>query len=180
MAYLLGRIAGAAAGHWKRSLAILAAAIVGIAVLASVAGGEFSDDFMTPGTESQQAFDLLSTRFPTQLGDTATLVFSVQRGTLRDGRRAAAIRRTIAQVARQPHVTAAGDPLAGRGGQVSRDGRIAFATVQYDKPIRFERVESPTREQACPHFCSWRGRRPCWGGQPRSGASASRSPGATR
>jgi RND superfamily putative drug exporter len=134
MAHLLGRLASAAATHWKRSLAIVAAVIVAIGVVSSLAGGQFSDDFKTPGTESQSAFDLLSSRFPAQSGDTATLVFSVPSGTLRDGARAAAIRATMAQVARQPHVSVAGDPLAQRGGNISRDGRIAFATVQYDKP----------------------------------------------
>jgi RND superfamily putative drug exporter len=134
MAHLLGRLAGSAAAHWKRSLAIVAVAIVAIGVVSSLAGGQFSDDFKTPGTQSQSAFDLLSSRFRAQSGDTATLVFSVPRGTLRDGARAAAIRATMAQVARQPHVTSAADPLARRGGSISRDGRIAFATVQYDKP----------------------------------------------
>jgi RND superfamily putative drug exporter len=149
MANLLARLAGTAAAQWKRSLAILAAVIVGIAALSALAGGGFSDDFRTPGTESQRAFDLLSTRFPAQSGDTATLVFSVERGTLRDGGRPAAIRATMAQVARQPHVTAAADPLAGRGEQVARDGRIAFATVQYDKPaIELKKAPAQALERA--------------------------------
>ena len=38
-----------------------------------------------------------------------------------------------AEIRQQPHVTTAADPLKTRG-QVSRDGRIAFATVQYDQP----------------------------------------------
>jgi RND superfamily putative drug exporter len=134
MAHLLGRFAGAAAAHWKRSLAIVAVAVVAIGAVSTLAGGQFSDDFKTPGTQSQSAFDLLSTRFPAQSGDTATLVFSVRRGNLRDGAPAAAIRATMAQIARQPHVTAAPDPLARGAGSISRDGRIAFATVQYDKP----------------------------------------------
>jgi RND superfamily putative drug exporter len=134
MANLLGRLAGAATEHWKRSLAIVAVVVAVIGAASSLAGGRFSDDFKTPGTDSQTAFDLLSSRFPAQSGDTATLVFSVERGTLREAPRAAAIRATMAEVARQPHVTSAPDPLATGGAQVSRDGRIAFATVQYDKP----------------------------------------------
>jgi RND superfamily putative drug exporter len=127
-------MAAATAAHWKRSLAILVAVVVAIGAVSSLAGGRFSDDFKTPGTQSQSAYDLLASRFPAQSGDTATMVFSVDRGTLRDSARAAAIRATMAQVRRQPHVTSAGDPLAQRGGSISRDGRIAFATVQYDKP----------------------------------------------
>ena len=42
-------------------------------------------------------------------------------------------RRRSARSRDQPHVTAAADPLETEG-QVSRDGRIAFAPVQYDQP----------------------------------------------
>jgi putative drug exporter of the RND superfamily len=132
MALLLGRLAGAAAHHWKRSLLLVLVALVALAGLAA-AGSGFTDDFNTPGTESQQAHDLLSERFPAQAGDTATIVFSVQDGTLRDRDRPAAIAEAVETIAGQPHVTAAPDPMA-IDDQISRDGRIAFTTVQYDQP----------------------------------------------
>jgi putative drug exporter of the RND superfamily len=132
MALLLGRLAGAAAHHWKRSLLIVALVLAGLGALAATGTG-FADDFGTPGTESQRAYDLLAERFPAQAGDTATLVFSVDEGTLRDGDRPAAIADAVAAVAQQPHVTAAPDPLS-VDGQVSPDGRIGFTTVQYDEP----------------------------------------------
>ena len=84
MAHLLGRLAGAAAHHWKRSLLVVVLVLVGIGGLAA-AGGEFSDEFSAPGTESQAAYDLLAERFPAQSGDTANVVFAVEEGTLRDG-----------------------------------------------------------------------------------------------
>jgi putative drug exporter of the RND superfamily len=132
MAHLLGRLAGAAAHHWKRSLLLVLVALVALGGLAA-AGTGFTDSFTTPGTESQRAYDLLSERFPAQAGDTATVVFSVQDGTLRDGDRPAAIADAVREIAAQPHVTAAADPLK-TDGQVSPDGRIAFTTVQYDQP----------------------------------------------
>src|SRR3954451_25134739 len=130
MAPLLGRLAAAAAGHWKRSLALVAAVLIGLAALAATVGGDFADDFGTPGSESQQALDLLTQRFPAQSGDTATLVFAVDGGTLRARGRAAAIARTAAVVRRQPHVTGVAAP------QLARDGRIGFLTVQYDRPAQ--------------------------------------------
>jgi putative drug exporter of the RND superfamily len=152
MAHLLARLAAGAAHHWKRSLALVAVVLAALAVLAGT-GGSFSDDFRSPGTESQQALDVLKDRFPSQSGDTATVVFSVERGTLRDGARPAAIARTVAEIRSQPHVTSAVDPLSPRAkGQLSRDGRIAFATVQYDRTAsdlgtapgqRLERVGDP-------------------------------------
>jgi RND superfamily putative drug exporter len=135
MSNALARLARTAAGHWKRSLALAAAVIVLIGAAAGAAGGTFADDFRTPGVESQQAVDLLQSRFPAASGDSATVVFSVPDGSLRDGDRAAAISRTVAAIAHQPHVTGVVDPLSAQGkGQVSRDGRIAFAMVQYDQP----------------------------------------------
>src|SRR4051794_31545183 len=127
MAHLLGNLAAAAAGHWKRSLAIVLAVLVSLGALASVAGGSFTDDFSSPGTESQRALDLLEKRFPAQSGAPAPVVFSVESGPLRGGARPQAIASALREIRHQPHVTAAADPLAGKG-QVSRDGRIAFAT----------------------------------------------------
>src|SRR6185436_12460340 len=98
MAYLLGNLAAAAASHWKRSLAIVVALLVALGLLASVAGGSFTDDFSSPGTESQQAMDLLEHRFPAQSGDTATVVFAVQDGTLRDGSRSRAIEGALDEI----------------------------------------------------------------------------------
>src|SRR3954452_15460494 len=100
MAHALGRLAASAAGHWKRSLALVAALLVAIGAASALGGGAFVDSFSTPGTESQKAVDLLSQRFPAQSGDTATLVFAGK--DLKDN---PAIAKTKAAVERQPHVT---------------------------------------------------------------------------
>jgi RND superfamily putative drug exporter len=133
MAHFLGRLAAAAATHWRRSLALVVALLVAIGALATGAGGSFNDNFRTPGTESQAALDLLKNRFPAAAGDTANVVFAVNKGALRGGERAAAIHATAKAIAGQPHVTGVVDPLGKAGaGQLSRDGRIAYVTVQYD------------------------------------------------
>ncbi|MEA2304105.1 MAG: hypothetical protein QOH43_1385 [Solirubrobacteraceae bacterium] len=133
MAHLLARLAASAAAHWKRSLALVALVLALIAGISSAAGGAFNDNFRTPGTESQTALDVLQQRFPSQSGDTATVVFTARQGTLRDGASARAIAQTVAEIRRQPHVTAAVSPLSSQGrGQLSANGRIGFTTVQYD------------------------------------------------
>src|SRR3954452_23445233 len=119
MAQLLGRLAASAAGHWKRSLAIVVAVLVLIGGASAAGGGAFVDSFSTPGTESQQALDLLTQRFPAQSGDTATMVFATDRGTLKDN---AAIAKTAATINRQPHVTGVA-PL-----QPCSNQRIGFLT----------------------------------------------------
>jgi RND superfamily putative drug exporter len=153
MAQILGRIAASAAGHWKRSAAIVLAVLVALGLLASTVGDGFVDEFSTPGTESQQALDLLEQRFPARAGDTATVVFAVEDGALTDPERADAIDAVAAEIAGQPHVTEAPSPLSEAGaGQLSEDGRIGFITVQYDQPANDIGAEADERlaEAAAP------------------------------
>lgn len=69
---------GLARWSFRRRKAVLAAwvaLLIGFTVLGQAAGGEFSNDFRMPGTESQRAFDLLEERFPARAGDSAQIVF---------------------------------------------------------------------------------------------------------
>jgi putative drug exporter of the RND superfamily len=135
MTALLDRIARAASQHWRRSLALAVAVIVGLGALASVAGGQFTDEFSVPGAESQQALDLLEDRFPAAAHEGATVVFYADEGTVRDGRRSQAISEARREISALPEVTSVSNPLSRRGaGQVSGDGKVAFASVQYDRP----------------------------------------------
>lgn len=59
----LARLACMLSSHWKRSLAAAVGVLV-LLVLAAGAGGEAGDDFSVPGTESQQAVDLLQAHSP--------------------------------------------------------------------------------------------------------------------
>ncbi len=106
-------------------LAIWVAAFVIVAALWVSASGGFVNKFNLPGTESQRAYDLLKDRFPAQSGDTATVVFAVK-----DGRVLAhqgTIDAATAQIKKSPEVLGVGDPT------VSKDGTIAFSTIQFRK-----------------------------------------------
>ena len=144
MTTLLDRIARSAAGRWRRSLAIVAAVVVGLIVLANTVGGEFTDEFAVPNTESQQALDLLEDRFPAAANEGAQVVFYANEGTVRDGDRPAEIAEARRAIADVPHVTSVSSPLSDRAAAVAEDGSVAFATVQYDRPA-FE-VETPEAE----------------------------------
>ncbi len=152
MPKLLAALAHVLTTHWKRSALGALAAFAVIAALGLTAGGTYKDAFSIPGAESQSALDLLSQRFPSASGDTATVVFSAKDGTLRDAEQAAALSGAVKKIAGQPHVSAAIDPLSAQGrGQVSKDGRIAFVTVQYDTTAvkvegALERLESVTQD----------------------------------
>src|SRR3954467_14743028 len=113
-------------------IGVWVAAFVLCAALWGTAAGEFVNNFRLPGTESQRAYDLLKERFPQQSGDTASVVFAVERGRVLDAGNRPHVERARAEIAKSPEVLAVGDPFA-RGAPVSKDGRITFAQIQFRK-----------------------------------------------
>ncbi|MCB1040067.1 MAG: MMPL family transporter, partial [Acidimicrobiales bacterium] len=122
-------------GHWcvRRRRVVLAtwiAVLIGVGILASTIGGQVSDAFSIPGTESQQAMDLLEQRFPAQSGSSARVVFAVDEGNrLDDAAARGGIEATLAELADADGVVSVSDPF--EAGTVSADGTIGFADVQY-------------------------------------------------
>ncbi|HEY3734803.1 MAG TPA: MMPL family transporter [Streptosporangiaceae bacterium] len=82
------------------------------------------------GSDPGQA--VLGQHFPRQSGDTLTLAVTSRAGLASPAVRAR-VTGALVPLRRAPHVTAVSDPYA-TPGQVSRDGHIAFATVQFDLP----------------------------------------------
>ncbi|MGH9287796.1 MAG: MMPL family transporter, partial [Acidimicrobiales bacterium] len=110
---------------------IWAVVALGVIAVAQAGGGETSDRFEIPGVESQRALDVLEEEFPAAAGTSAQLVFAAEdgsAGTLSDPVAAGAVDAALADVAAQPDVGSVGEL------QVSPDGRIAYADIQYDRP----------------------------------------------
>ena len=129
-----------------------------LAVFGQAAGGETKDTFEIPGTESQQAFDLLDARFPQQSGSTANVVFHARTGTLDDAARRVAVAATIEQLGTGEHVVAVTDPYDAQLGAMSQDRTIAYAEVRYDVRANslhsstfdeLERAGAPARDGGC-------------------------------
>ena len=121
--------------HHRRLVAIGWVVIaIATTVVAGVVGRNYSTNFQLPGTESQRASDLLVREFPQQSGDVDQVVFHTDTGTIDAPRVEQAIEPLLDKVATLPHVVGVVSPYTPRGAvQVSRDGRTAFATVNYDK-----------------------------------------------
>src|SRR3954447_21280202 len=112
----------------RRLVASLWVALILVAGgLASGLGSGYLNNFTLPGTESQRALDLLRDRFPQQAGDTSQIVFHVDRGSLQDPQRRAAVDRVVAQVSKLPSVTTAVSPYGAARRAISRDGQTAYA-----------------------------------------------------
>ncbi|MGN6032659.1 MAG: MMPL family transporter [Thermomicrobiales bacterium] len=108
-----------------------AAIIIVLAILASTIGGTLADKFSVPNTESQQAIDTLNARFPQAAGDSAQVVFKSDT-TVTDPAIKARIDDFLTKAKSLPEVIAVQSPFD--AGTISQDGRIAYATIQYDKP----------------------------------------------
>ena len=100
-----------------------------VMTLAGSVGGDFVDDLVAPGSQSEEAMRLLDERFPEAAGGSALVVFATEAGQPLDVHRDVIVA-TTARVAAVDHVVGVADPFA--AGTMSPDGRIGFATVTLD------------------------------------------------
>jgi RND superfamily putative drug exporter len=123
-----------------RGLITALVTLVALGFLASTAG-KAVDDFSAPGTETQDAIDLLKAHTPALAGADSTLVFSVENGKISDPQPRAAIEGALAKVKKLDGVAVVADPFA-EGGAVSPDGRLAAVDVRYSTdPAEIEKSD---------------------------------------
>jgi putative drug exporter of the RND superfamily len=108
------------------------AVLCGLTAAAAAAGSAYSKNYDAGSTESGHAWTLLHEAFPEQAGDTDTIVWHTDHGTVR----AAGVEQTMTGVLDKartlPGVTSVAGPYGASGaGQISRDGHTAYATVGY-------------------------------------------------
>ena len=130
MATLLARM-----GRWafRRHYTVIAAWVVLIAIVgtaAAVFAGPTEGKFTLPGSESQQAIDTLSARFPAASGSTASIVFAPPAGQkVTDPAVQAAITAVVTETQQLPHVI---KTPAATVETTAPDGSLAVAQVRYD------------------------------------------------
>ncbi|WP_367326171.1 MMPL family transporter [Streptomyces sp. HUAS ZL42] len=110
-------------------------ALFGLGFSASTAGTEYANVFSLPDTDSKKAFDLMEKAFPDTSGDTDTVVWKVDEGSVKDQAVRSRIQPALDEIAKMPGVGAVTGPYAGDQGaaQVSRDGQIAYAQITFAK-----------------------------------------------
>jgi RND superfamily putative drug exporter len=117
--------------RWRTVILWVVALAVSISLM-NVAGGDYTSDFSLPGSESQEAFDLLEQKFAARSGDSATIVFQADAG-VEDPAVQETMERLFARAAQLPNVVAVTSPYTEEGArQISPGSRIAFADVQFD------------------------------------------------
>jgi putative drug exporter of the RND superfamily len=132
---MLQRVARFCYRHRRVVLISWLLAVILVSVVAKTAGGKDTTNFTLPGTESQQAFDLLKANFAAKSGDTADIVFAA---TGPEGVRAPDVKARMeaafaAARASNRHVSAVSDPYSAEGArQISANGQVAYAEIQLD------------------------------------------------
>ncbi len=126
-------LALASARHPWRTIASWVVVLGALFALAGSAGGTFTDDFATPGSQSARAVELLGENFPEAAKGTALVVFAAEDGqTLQD--HGAEVASVVDSVSTAEHVESVADPFA--AGTISADGRIGYAELTLDVPER--------------------------------------------
>src|SRR5262245_11386165 len=117
----LGRLAAWCYDHRRQVLAGWLLIIVAVLGLAQWTGSRLDNNFALAGSPSQQAQNLLASRFPAQRGDSADVVLH-SRAPLTSPANRAAIRQLAGSLQRMPHVAGVQTPLTpGSAGQLSPD-----------------------------------------------------------
>ena len=154
----LGRL-----GQWcydRRRLVLVlwVAGLIGLTIVAQAVTGQFTDRFGSGHSESDQVQTILQQAFPSRAGDTGNIVFQTSQPVTSPTSQAA-IGRVIGQVQPLPYVSGVRSPFApGAGSQISSNGHIAYAIVQFDTQTAnlpksaAQKVVDTARASAAPGF----------------------------
>ena len=120
--------------HRFAAIATWVLVLVGLGTLSQAIKSDYNNSFSLPGTGSTTAQQLLAKAIPAQAGDSDTIVWQVSHGTVRDATVSTRINNVLKQIATMPEVAAVVSPYGPHGAaQISRDGRTAYATVNFTK-----------------------------------------------
>ncbi|MFD8977508.1 MULTISPECIES: MMPL family transporter [Streptomyces] len=106
-------------------------ALGGVGTGAILAGSAYSNDYEVPGTESGRATALLDRGFHGLGGDSDTIVWHTDQGSVRADAVERRMTAMLDEVAELPGIAAVTSPYGDTQGQVSEDGHTAYATVTF-------------------------------------------------
>ncbi len=130
MASLLYRMARWVAHHPIKALLLWVVVIVALSGVVSVVGAQTTNDNSLPGTQSQDATNVLAADFPPTENGTSPIVFKVKSGTVNSTANKNAITASVKAIAKVPHVTQATSPYGNAAQYLqSKSGTIAYVPV---------------------------------------------------
>ncbi|MCX4470271.1 MMPL family transporter [Micromonospora sp. NBC_01655] len=130
MATLLYRLGRASLRRRRLVAVVWLVVLVGLGLAAATLRGPTASNFSMPGTESQQALDLLAERFPAASGATGTIAVKAPAdGQLATPEGQALVKQVTQEAATLPGVVGAVDPYQAQA--ISPNGRYALIQVQF-------------------------------------------------
>jgi putative drug exporter of the RND superfamily len=130
MSTYLYRLARWSHAHRRVVLALWLVITAGVIALSGVSGGTTNNTLTIPGTESQQAQDLLFHRIPALAGGQMQVVFATRTGPdLNTTAQHAGVEQALTNLRAVPQVVSVRDPYQAK--LLSPNGRIALSTVQF-------------------------------------------------
>jgi len=127
----LARLGAACARRPRLTIVLWLGALVAMVLLRGAVGATFSDNVTLPGTQAYTGLQLLDANERSAGGYSGQVVMHAASGSLTSERQA--IESSLASVRTLPHVLSASDPFASGSPALSRDGRTAYSTVQFDE-----------------------------------------------
>ncbi|MGP3632110.1 MMPL family transporter [Streptomyces sp. 24-1644] len=131
------------ARHFVTVIVLWFAALAGLQVLNHAYGGDYSDDFSLPGTQSQNGLDVLKAHEPSAGGYSTQVVLHDASKPLTEV--SSQVSSAVAALEKLPHVLSAQNPLPSDGstppaptsgtpdvGPLSTDEKTAYITVRFD------------------------------------------------
>ncbi|MFE2421310.1 MMPL family transporter [Streptomyces hokutonensis] len=108
-------------------------ALFGLGFSATTAGTDYANVFSLPDTDSKSAYDLMQKAFPNSSGDTDTVVWKVDSGSVKDQSVQTRIQPALDKIAGMKGVGEVTGPYSGARGaaQISSDGKIAYAQITF-------------------------------------------------
>ncbi|WP_199549207.1 MMPL family transporter [Streptomyces sp. N35] len=106
--------------------------LLGVGAAGSQAGTDYANVFSLPDTDSKRAYDLMTEAFPQAAGDTDTVVWKVDEGSVRDDAVRERLEPALKEIGAMAGVGEVSSPYTEQGAtQISRDGRTAYAQVTF-------------------------------------------------
>jgi len=119
--------------HRKLVLSGWILALIVVTVVSRVAGISYATSFSLPNSGSTQAQAILQHDFPSASGDADQIVLEAKTGQVTSAPVRSEVEAMLGKVEKLPRVVSVASPYGpGGAGQISRDGKIAFATVNFN------------------------------------------------
>jgi uncharacterized membrane protein YdfJ with MMPL/SSD domain len=144
MATYLYRLGSWAFRRRRTTVALWTLVLAGVIAGAVAFGGTTNDKFTVPGTESQEAQELLEQRYPELSGTYARIAFAAPDGeSLTDAENKAAIQETMKLASEAKDVSAVTDPYETK--TLTKDATVGYGDVIY--PVQAHEIDDAARDE---------------------------------